>query len=225
MKDIHFISLPDRFTLLLQKNMQTTSSFYPSFKSYFYENKDLLTHLKISCIDLDEQGQIDRIIKAVGWHGLRNRLTHYYLRQRDLVDCTQFYDEKNLNDLLSLETRFQKFTVDGYSRLFLLGLYLKMLGGKKSDFGVDTPTLKFLEKALSITRSRTIKIDWLIMTLILLAQQLGEDLLYQKLRAKNCFPNLWEELEGVRRDNLIQGLLSYGSSINDDEFISMDLVG
>lgn len=225
MKDLQFVSLPDAFALLLQKNMQTSSQFYPSFKSYIIENKDLQAQVKIACSDIDDAGQVDRIIKAVGWHGLRNRLAHYYLLRKNLIENDQQFNESNLHEVLSIENKFQKFTVDGYSRLFLLGFYLRMLSDKKAPKLSESHSIQFIEKALSLTKSRTIKIDWLIISLLLMAQQLGEDLLLQKLRTKRCFVNIWSELEGVRRDSMINGLLSYGASINDDEFISMDLVG
>jgi hypothetical protein len=229
MKDLEFALLPDCYTFLLQMNMQTTSKFYSSFKSYIYENKDLHSHIKISCCDIDELGQVDRIIKAVGWHGLRNRLAHYYLGRLNLIEESQFFEEKNLVEILEIENRFQKFTVDGYSRLFLVGFYLKILINKKLSVGEgllhDAQSIVFLEKALMLSKSRTIKVDWLVITLLLLAQQLGEDLLLEKLKTKRCFSILWNELEGARRDSLIKGLMSYGASINDDEFISMELVG
>lgn len=230
MLELQYIHIPEQFGLLLRSNMQSSSDFYQGLRGRLLQQKDLTWLIKKTCRDLDQNGAFDRIIKAVGWHGLRNRLAYAYVTRALEGYYPLRYDDQGLEDLLTLEQQVQRYSVDGYSRFFLLAFYFKLL---YADLRVVKPdeelhrVLKFDEVSalLNLSNARSIKIDWLYLALYHLNSYLGHDRLKTELKGKAKWSELWGKLEAHQQREMMKHFLLYGSSIGDDDFLVTDLTG
>lgn len=229
MIQLHYTVIPDYFTCMLKNNMQTSSMFYIGLRQYISERKDLSYVIKSSFKDIDPNGQIDRIIKALGWFGVRNRIGHAYLMKMQEGAFPTDFEFLLTSEIATLEQRVQKFCVDGYSRFFLLGFYLQAmlidLRVTKPDESLETYLpMDDLVKLLSMAKARVIKIDWLILILLKLRGFLGQEELEVKLKAGTSWDGLYSALQPAQQEDLIENLVRYGSIIGEEDMLVGDLI-
>ena len=222
-----FALLPDGFTHLLRANMQSTSKGFTGLKDYFIQRPDMSYLLKHCFQDIDESGNVDRIMKAVGWFGMRDRLASIYLHRLEHGSYPKGAPENLCEDILKFEEQFKRFTVDGYSRVFLLAFYVKFMlkDQKKSQEFVDYLEAPALFKCLQAGKSRAIKIDWLCVILYHFNVFLGPEECVEHLKKGTTFHNLWAKLSEDQQMNMTQAMMAYGAAINEPDLFVSDLIG
>jgi hypothetical protein len=226
--ELHYTPMPDSFVRILTSNMQTSSAFYGGLRQYIAERKDLAFLVKHSFQDIDSSGQIDKVIKALGWFGVRNRLAHAYLYKMTQGVYPQEFGALYTDELVKLEEAIQRFSVNGYSRFYLLGLYLLMmmtdLRVTKPDEDLETYLpMNDLVELLSASKARIIKIDWMILVLIALRSSLGQSTLMEKLQKGSSWRHLYSLLQPIEQEQLVKNLALYGAIINEEDMLVDDL--
>lgn len=219
--------LPDGFTHLLRVNMQSSSKGFTGLKDYFIQRPDMSYLLKNCFQDIDESGNVDRIMKAVGWFGMRDRLASIYLYRLENGSYPKNSPGNTCEDILKFEEQFKRHTVDGYSRVFLLAFYAKfMLKDQKNT----RPFFDYLEaesllKCLQAGKSRAIKIDWLCVTLFHFNHFFGYEQCVEYLKKGTSFKNLWTKLSDEQQMSMTQSMMAYGAAINEPDLFVSDLIG
>lgn len=225
-----FVVLPDDLTHLLKVNMQSTSKGFGGIKSYVIERPGMTRLVQDGFADIDPQGRVEHIIKAVGWFGMRDRLANIYLTKLFTGNFPEKAPENYIDDILVFEDKFKAHTVDGFSRAFLLAFYLKYslveldsasLMDKSCEDLVATSDLVALTK---LARSRVIKIDWLLLVLNHFVTFLSVERCTDELKKKGRFDSLWESLDEDQKELMTSNLMAYGASIQDSELFVSDFI-
>lgn len=230
MLDLQTMRLPDYFTLLLRINMQSSGKNFASLDRYVYERAHFRSLVSRYFSDVDPKVRIPSIVKSLGWHGFRDRLANIFLEKMMSGKFPQHTKLDHVKEILEFEERVKKYTVDGYSRSFLLAFYLKSYliwemseGGGLAEFD-QFQILSDVGQALELNGSRAIKIDWIILSLCLYSKFLGQDILVKELKSGKKFSELFQLLDDNQKRDKISNMLSYGASIGEQELFTSDRV-
>lgn len=224
-----FVVLPDDFTHLLKANMQSTSKGFGGLKTYVLERPDLSRLVQKGFVDIDPQGRVERIIKAVGWFGMRDRLANIYLTKLFTGKFPEEPPQQFLTETLEFEEKLKTQTVDGYSRSFLLAFYLRyaLVELKNTKAAKDFESMIFtsdLTSLMKLARSRVVKIDWLLIVLNHFISFLGKEVCERELEKSSQFDKLWMALSTEQKELMTSNLLAYGAAIQDSEIFVSDFV-
>jgi hypothetical protein len=209
--------------------MQSTSKGFEGLKTYVLERADLARLVQKSFVDIDPEGRVERIIKAVGWFGMRDRLANIYLTKLFTGSFPEGPPENFLTDILKFEDRSKKQTVDGYSRAFMLAFYFRYalteLKGPHSNENLhEMIYVDDLMSLMKISRSRVVKIDWLLLVLNHFVSFLGKDRCEHELRKSAQFDALWDSLNEDQKELMTSNLLAYAASVQDSELFVSDFI-
>ena len=228
MINLPHVSMPDHLVRLLASNIQNTTQTNNNLEMYLNENRELNILIKRAFKDIDPDGFLGKIISISGWSGIRNRLTALFL---EYSMNGYFPDHANVNlvnEIVTLENKLRHFTVTGYSRAYLLGFYTKMSLIKinqMEEMHQLTPLIITDDHIdlMKFSKSKSVRIDWLILQLVLFENVIGLDRLKNLLKSEVKFGALFNMLKDEEKDWFIQNLMSYGSSILDYEFFLTDM--
>lgn len=229
MTEYPFVVLPDDFTHLLKANMQSTSKGFGGLKTYVLERPDLSRLVQKGFVDIDPEGRVERIIKAVGWFGMRDRLANIYLTKLFTGKFPEKAPSNFLGEILKFEEKMKNQTVDGYSRAFLLGFYLRYalveLKASRPEESLDNMiSTSNLLSLMKLSRSRVVKIDWLLLVLSHFVSFIGKETCENQLQKSSQFDTLWKILSNEQKELMTSNLLAYGAAIQDSEIFVSDLV-
>lgn len=127
-------------------------------------------------------------------------------------------DVYNMTSIIDLEEELKPFTVGGYSRGFLLGFYLKMARIKLEKAGKEfNPINSDIVKILKLSKIKIIKVDWLILNIFHFEGFLGRESLLTAIDGEIGFEKLYNKLSEDQKTTMMGNLLSYGSSVGDEE--------
>ena len=226
MINLPFVSLPDHYTQLLVSNIQNSTGTNTNLELFITENSELNMLIKKIFTDIDKDGFIGKVLAISGWIGIRNRLAAVYIEYA----ITGFFpDVANLslvNDLVILENKLRHFTSVGYSRSFLLGFYAKMsqIHVRKINNIDDLTPLVIKDEHLDylkFSKTKSIRIDWLILQLVQFDFFLGQERMTSLLSSGTRYDALFSMLLNEEQKAVIANCLSYGASIGDkDIFVS-----
>lgn len=227
MINLPYVNLPDNLVRLLVSNIQNTTQINNNLEQYINENRELNFIVKKVFRDIDPDGFLGKIISISGWPGIRNRLSAVYL---EYAMNGYFPDSANINlvtDIVNLENKLRHFTQTGYSRGFLLGLYAKMSAIRLNHMEEihDLSPLIIKDEVIELmkySKSKSTKIDWLILQLVLFENILGLERLSSLLKSEIKFNALFNLLKDEEKKWFIDNLLAYGSSIMDYEYFLLD---
>ncbi|MCP4912007.1 MAG: hypothetical protein GY909_02720 [Oligoflexia bacterium] len=218
MIELSFVNLPDDFTYLLRSNMQTSGRVFSGLKSYLNDRKGIKGIIECSFKDIDKDCRFDRIINSLGWLGLRDRLAAIYLAHFHEGHFPHQVTLESITDILDFETKLKEYSLEGFSRLFLLGWYLSFIYDqdtrKTLDTIVDSKVLSFLKKNCN----RNQYLDIFLINLYYFREFLGDDIfkfLEQGYSYQDIFSNLSESQQHIMTKNI----LAYKASLNESEFI------
>jgi hypothetical protein len=218
-----FVSLPDYYTQLLTTNIQNSTGTNTNLELYINENKDLNFLIKRIFTDIDNDGFLGKILSISGWIGIRNRLAAVYIEYAITGIFPEVANLSLINDLVTLENKLRHFTSTGYSRSFLLGFYSKMSIihmqkitdiGDLSPFVIKDEHLEYMK----ISKSKSVRIDWLMFQLVQFDYFLGRDRMLSLLRSGATYDALFSMLLNDEQKAVMENCLSYGASIGDNEF-------
>lgn len=217
------INLPSYFTDFLRENMQTSSEFYRKLPHSVRSDISFRTLVDLSFKDIHEDTIVDYILKVIGWNGFRNRMTSVFI-YHIVNGAFPFKSDLGLiQDIINLETKLRPFSVEGYSRAFLLGFYLKVLKLDSKD-NTDIDISDDIIELLSLSGSRIVKIDWLVIMLLHFKEFLGLERLKKILQTKIKYEDIYSLLSDEQKEIVMDNMLSYGSSIGDEEIFCSSLV-
>lgn len=223
-----YVNLPDNFTRLLVNNIQQGAQANTNLEVYINQHRELNLLVKKLFVDIDPDGFLGKIINVVGFSGIRNRLACAYL---DYARNGNFPDKINLNsinDIINLENKLRHFTPAGYSRAFLLGFYAQMVKielDKKSETHHYSPIIfkdSFFE-FLKYSKSKSIRIDWLFLNLLLMESVLTEEKLLTLLKNSTPHNAIMALMSPDEKLETIESLIAYSSSIFDYEIFLKEL--
>jgi hypothetical protein len=220
-----FVSLPEHFTKLLVSNIQNSTQGNNNLEMYIYENKELNALVKAIFRDIDPDGFLGKIISISGWIGIRNRLAAVYI---EYAMAGRFPEVANLSlvtDIINIENRLRHFTPSGFSRAFLLGFYAKfaLINVIHSTEGKNHLIIKEEHfEFMKFSKTKSIRIDWLMFQLIQFDHFLGTDRLNSLLKANPRYDSLYALLSPEEKNAMIENCMAYGASINDSEIYLND---
>jgi hypothetical protein len=216
--ELGYINLPDYFTRLLCSNMQNGEDNFSNLSMYIKSNPGFEGLVKRSFLDVDEKGRIDSIVKSLGWHGFRNRMSALFLEYHL---NGQFPIKPNLelcHELVALEEKVKSQTVEGFSRAFMLGLYWKLHRYKDNNQFIEGFNWIEILDLLKHSKAKVIKIDWLLLSILHLQCFLGKEVVREALKTSADYKDLYERLDEKQKRTYTMNCLSYGASINEPEF-------
>ena len=221
------ISLPEYFTRLLVSNIQNSTQTNTNLELYINENKEFNALVKRIFRDIDPDGFLGKIVSISGWPGIRNRMAAVFIEH---ALTGKFPDQANLSlvsEILNVENKLRHFTQPGFSRAFLLGFYAKMSiihVRNMSDSRELSPLVIKDEhiELMKLSKSKSVRIDWLMLQLIQYENFFGIERLTQLLNSGTRYEALFSLLTEDEQSQMINNCLNYGASINDQEIFVGD---
>lgn len=222
-----YVNLPKEFTTLLKKNsshLSQSSEVVNAFKS----QKAIFGVLETSLSEFDEGQGLEKVFLALGWSGFRDRLASIYISKTIYGDFPRKSNLELIEDIKQFEARLEGHSVNSSSRLFLLGLYLKLANYElqiQEDnrfFEIKIPAN--VDEVLNLSQVKSDKIDWLILIIYHLQLALGEKMLTNCILNGKNFNDIYELLSINEKEVMARNLLAYGASIQDSELFLFEKV-
>lgn len=215
-----FVNLPQEFLQLLKTNLSVTSSPAPVF-DVIRPNKALSAILEKAFKEFDDGRGVEKVMLALGWQNFRERMASIYVYKTMYGDYPGHTNMELVEDVKIFESRFMDHSVHGYSRLFLLGFYLKLANievqRREDNQFMELKIPEEIQSFLKLSQGRSEKIDWLILILTHLNLGLGEKLLMNGLISGKKFEDLYQMLSKEFQELMNQNLLAYGASIQEPD--------
>lgn len=216
------VVMPDAFTYLLRSNMQSSGKAFTQLQVYVARHADLSAIVARAFKSIDPELRVDGIIKSLGWHGFRDHLAALYIERARQGFYPKTLDTTSVTEIIHFEENLKDYTVQGYSRAFLLAFYLKLMlldqnavapGVKLQDLLIRDEILSHLDFA----RGRSVKIDFMLLTLQHFDHFFGRERLADNLQRQKSYSDMYQLLTNEQRSSLTKNLLAYGSSIGETE--------
>lgn len=215
-----YVNLPLEFLQLLKTNLSVTSSPAPVF-DVIRPNKALFAILERAFKEFDDGRGVEKVMLALGWQNFRERMASVFVYKTIYGDYPGHTNMELVEDVKTFETRFQDHSVHGYSRLFLLGFYLKLanieIQRREDNQFMEIKIPEEVQAFLKLSQGRSEKIDWLILILTHLNHGLGEKLLMNALIGGKKFEELYQMMSKEAQEQMNQNLLAYGASIQEPD--------
>ena len=225
---IDFIKLPDYFSLLLRSNMQVSGRAFSNLKATIWDNKGFLSIVSRTFSEIDPDLKLEKIINSLGWLGFRDKLASQFVHFQEHGAWGNNRDLLNINDILDFEERLKPYTVEGYSRSFLLAFFIKMAFiNSQSEERRIFENFVFDEECLDLLtqgKSRIIQIDWVLIGLHHFQNYLGTSILKSHLGEGSSYSALYSQLNNNQQYEMTSNLLSYSASIGEfDTFFAKNI--
>ncbi len=211
------IVLPSEFVALLKSNNAGHAS---ALRTNLVNSPGLGMVLERAFSEFDEHHiGLEKVMDLLGWAHFRDRMASVYVFKTLHGSFPAKTDMQLVEDIVQLESRFSERAPSGDSRLFLLGLYLKLVNlSRLSDAPEQSITIPAsVEKVLLLSQVRTERLDWLLLLCWHLGEFLGTQELIQAINAHTPWPALYARLSDEQRFQLVSNLLSYGASIQEED--------
>ena len=177
--------------------------------------------LERSFKEFDDGRGVEKVMVSLGWAHFRDRFASLYIFKSIYGHFPQKTDMSLVEDIKNLETLYSDFSIQSFSRLFLLGFYLSLANIEvrhkegQSNVPLDLP-IEVLD-VMRLSQVRSERIDWLILMIWHYISYMGKSQLMQKLMTGASFSDLYQALQPEQQLHLTQNLLTYGASILEDE--------
>ncbi|MBA2404735.1 MAG: hypothetical protein H0V66_08180 [Bdellovibrionales bacterium] len=215
-----FVNLPQEFVILLKSNISVSSSPAPIL-DLIRSNKALYSILETAFKEFDNGKGLEKVIMALGWANFRERMASVYIYKSIYGDYPGKTDMELVEEIKALETRFADHSVTSFSRLFLLGFYLKManieIQQREENKFLEIKIPQELGPMLKLSQGRSERIDWLILILLHLNAELGEKMLMNNLANGKKFEELYALMPKDAQEIMGQNLMAYSASIQEPE--------
>lgn len=222
-----YVKMPVEFSALLKANLgnvQTPSAVFDVLRP----NRALYRVLEVSLKEYDDGSGVEKLVTGLGWPNFRERMASLYIYKSIFGEFPSVTSMDLVEDIKTLEATYRDFSVHGHSRLFLLGLYIRLANIQiQQQHDGKIPDLKLppsLHRLLKLSQGHSEKIDWLILILMHLTSAFGEDVLSQYIRAGKKMEELYELLAPVERETMHRNLLAYAASIYEPDFFLYEKV-
>ena len=209
------LSLPNDFTHLLKIDIHKKGSLINYLNSYILDRPSLYILVEKYLSKSNNGNSLEGFFHSTSWYNLRAKIASIYIGYKESGAWPEKIDPSYADELLLFEEKIKKYSVDGYSRGFLFAFYLKMVQVHLKETNSFFPLS--IINLLPLTKSKSIKIDWLLFILFKLQQFFGEDKLIEKLKMGIPFEKNFSYLSYNQREEFYNDGLSYAYSINDKE--------
>lgn len=214
------VQLPHEFVNLLKSNLAVTTSPAPIFDP-LRSNRALMMTLETAFKEFDDGRGVEKVMLALGWANFRDRMASIYVYKMIYGNYPTKTDMELVEDIKMLEALYSDHSVHSFSRLFLLGFYLKLaniqIRDKESNQFLEVGIPPEIGLALRLSQGRSERIDWLILILTHFYHFLGDKMLINSLVAGKKFDDLYALLPKDAREQMHENLLAYGASINESD--------
>lgn len=209
------LSLPDDFTHLLKIDIHKKGSLINYLNSYILDKPSLYALVEKYLAKNTKSEGLEDFFHSTSWYNLRAKIASIYIGYKEEGNWPKRINPSYVDELLLFEEKIKKYSVDGYSRGFLFAFYLKMVQvhSKKTNSFFPLSIIKLLP----LTKSKSIKIDWLLLILFKFQQFFGEEKLIEKLKMGIPFEKNFGSLSSDQKEDFFNEGLSYAYSINDKE--------
>jgi hypothetical protein len=221
-----FVALPGEFVTLLKSSLSLGETSAPVF-DLIRPNAALYSVLDSAFSEFNDGRGLEKLMMTLGWPNFRDRMASLYIHK-----CIhgRYPNRTNLElveEMQRLENRFVDQSVHSYSRVFLLGFYLKLANlTLKEKVSTHEPLAVSaeVEAIIKMAPGRTEKIDWLILTVMHFQAALGESILMSALNSGKDFEKIYEMMDADSKMIMNQNLLAYAASIHDPEIFLYEKV-
>jgi hypothetical protein len=214
------VILPAEYVDLLKANLATVSSPDQIFKN-IRPNPALYTILENGFKEFNDGRGLEKTMMALGWSNFRDRMGSLYIHKAIFGNFPNKTTMELVEDIKLLESRFLDNSIQSYSRVFLLGFYLKLanlqIQKRENNQFLEINIPEEVAPILKISQARSEKIDWLILIVLHLLNGLGEKIVINALAAGKNFDELYSLLSPDSRKLMMDNLLAYGLSINEPD--------
>jgi hypothetical protein len=222
-----FVKLPQEFLTLLKSNLALTHSTETIYE-LLHSRPALHLILKKAFAEFDDGRGLDKTMRALGWANFRERLGSIYLYKSIYGDYPQKTDMGLVEEIRHFEQRFSEHSIHGFSRLYMLGFYLKLanidLQNRANNHLTEIKVPEEVSFVLKLSQGRSDKIDWLILSILHFIHFLGPELLINSLVSGKKFNDLYDLVNENDRKIMEQNLLAYAASINEGEIFLYEKV-
>lgn len=214
---LNYFEIPDSFSLLLRSNLNAKENAYNYIIGELSKNKGHALLVEKIFLDNSPKSGLFNSLKSLGWISFRNRIASAYVSKIENGIFSHVEGNLNILDILQFEEKFSKYTVEGYNRLFLLGLYMKLsCYSKYSSIDWSEYIFDSLLETLDQAKSKTIKIDWLILMLIHL-HQVSKTKILSQVKSDLNWHEIFSFLDEDIQQSFINNFLTYGASITEND--------
>ena len=224
------IKLPEQLSLLLTRDIHDTRKSYARVADILYTSKFLTMLIENYYVAFEKWKNLEDILNHTGWIGFRNRLTCVYLEYALHGEYPQNPNTNLCLPILEFERKFEKYSITGFGRSFLLGFYLRLADihfQRQSNFvddGIIQRPLCTLD-ILKLGKLKHERLDWLVLLIWHLQEFWGTFELEQKIKDVNGnFNRLIQDLDDESTEHMIENFLTYGYSIGQDDIFLYEKV-
>lgn len=222
-----YITLPSEFVTLLKSNLSITTSPAPIF-DVIRPNQAIYLTLEKAFKEFDDGRGLEKTMIALGWSNFRDRMASVYIYKAIHGYYPKSTSMDLIEDLKDLENRFINHGVNSFSRVFLLGFYLRLANiqtqRRENNKFLEIKVPEVIGAFLKLSQGRSEKIDWLILIIMHLLNGLGDKLLMNSLMQGKKFDELYELLSPENKKNMMENLLAYGASIQEPDIFLYDKI-
>lgn len=212
--------MPQEFVTLLKSNLGGTPAPSLIFKE-LKTNAALVMVMEKAFKEFDDGRGMEKVMAGLGWTSFKDRLASLYISKALYGKYSQSTDLEIVNDIKKLEKKFHNFEVSSFSRLFLLGFYIRLANIRnqtlKEGFIIEIPDEVF--NILNVVEGRIEKIDWMILILIHLLNSFDERMIINHLSQQKKIDDFYQLMSSSDRQLMFENLLSYGASIGEQDFV------
>lgn len=229
MQKLHLphVILPGEFVTLLKTNLSVVSTPAPVFDVIRPNNAIYMT-LEKAFQEFDDGRGLEKTMIALGWQNFRERMGSLYIYKAIHGQYPNLTSMDLVEEIKDLEDKFVNHSVHGYSRVFLLGFYLRLaniqIQRRENNKYLELKIPEEVGSFLKLSQGRSEKLDWLILIIMHLLQALGDKLLMNAFLSGKKFDELYALLSPEVRKNMMDNLLAYGASIGEQEVFIYDKV-
>ena len=222
-----FVNLPLEFVTLLKSNLALSNDPAP-IVDLVSPNLALLSVLETAFSEFNSERGIEKVFKTLGWSNFRDRMASIYIYKLKYGDFPFKTDMELVEDIKLLENRFSDHSVHSYSRLFLLGFYLKFanldIQQREDNHFLELTIPSEIESLLRLSQGRSERIDWLILILYHICNSLGEKMVMNSLISGKKFEDIYALMPKDAQEVMAQNLLAYGASIQEPDLFLYEKV-
>jgi hypothetical protein len=218
------IQIPDSLSRLCSLNLKNSRKSYTDIFEIIEADPFLRILVKDIFAPFIKNGGVLGMLTALGWEGVRNRLAEsyiYYCRYKKFPTLVEL-DE--VNDVLDIEKRFDFLYSELNSRVFMLGMYLKLCQ-ISSENNPDLDGQEFItipsevDEILILGKSKNLNPDWLVVIVWSFYQLYGQERAAKLLLdSKGDMKVILDDISAEDYEKITASLLKYGFAINDTQF-------
>lgn len=208
------VAIPEQFVRILVTDMQSNYPFL--FKREALVREDFKLELEMAIRLEEKEFTLEQMLLGLNFKRARDRLGSLYLHHHREKSFPLAIDETLMLPITILEKRFAPFTVEGYSRDYLLFYYLHL----ENKLSMVEESIKHgLIDLLKSAPKKVIEIDLLILLLMHAINFLGFDETKNLVKSKD-YSNLIHHFNEDQRTLYHRNMISYLYSINARDLLT-----